>query len=360
MKFQVIPSALIVVGLFSGCRPPAQQGGPPPGFAVPVKTVVVEPEELVNRIEVVGNLLAGQEVEIAARVDGFVEKIHFEDGQRVLQGDILFELDSGRYAATLDQALARERLALEEFERSEVLRKNRTISQQEFDRAAAALDEARAAVRLARENLNDAKIRAPFDGTMTERRVDVGQFVSRGQVLSSIVDNRQLRVEFRVPERFIAKVRQGSRVQFTTAAFSGETFEGEVFFVSPRVDESTRTLLLRAVAPNPELRLKPGMFVNLLVTTETNPTALFVPESALMYRGETVTVFTVNGENKVEPRRVITGARLPGRVEIIEGLSPGDMVIYEGIQKVGPGSLVNPAVSGPRAAHTSNTGEAGV
>ncbi len=360
MKILRVELLCIAILLFAGCSPPPGAGGPPPGFAVPVIVEEVRPQAFTQNIEVVGTLLAAQEVEVAARVEGFVKQIHFQDGQRVERGDVLFELDSERYQAALDQALARERLAQEEFDRADALRRNRTISAQEFDRVVSTLDEARAAVRLARENLSDTKIRAPFAGAMTERRVDVGQFVNRGQVLSSIVDNSSLRVEFRVPERFIGSLQTGSQVEFRTSAFPGEKFFGTVFFLSPRVDESSRTLLMRAQAENPELRLKPGMFVNVLVTTDSNPEAKLIAETALMFRGNSVSVFTVNGENLVEMRRVAIRSRVAGRVEIVEGLEFGEKVITEGIQKVGPGSLVQPMDVMEKAASSGENAEAGV
>jgi len=343
----------------AGCQPPQIAGGPPPGFVVPVVVHDVKPEPIERRLDVVGNILAGQEVEVAARVDGFVEEVLFSEGQFVKQGQELFRLDSERYSAAVDRAEAALSLARAEFERKKSLRESRAISQQEFDQAQAALREAEAALRIARENFSDSVIRAPFDGFTAEHRVDAGQYVNRGQVLTSLVDRSSLRVEFRVPERFIAQLGTGKEVTLTTQAYPDRRFGGKVYFVSPRVEESSRTVLLRASLQNDGELLKPGMFVNVQVVTSVEPEALLIPESALMFRGRDVSVFAVvDGESGpvVEPRQVRIGERLSGRVEIVEGVRAGERVITEGIQKVGPGSRVQPV---DKKAHSASAEETG-
>lgn len=352
-------SIIVPTVFLAGCKPPQSAGGAPPGFVVPVVVHEVKPEPIERRLDVVGNILAGQEVEIAARVDGFVEEVLFSEGQFVKQGQELFRLDSERYSAAVDQAEAALSLARAEYERKKSLRDSRAISQQEFDQAQAALREAEAALRIARENLSDSVIRAPFDGFTAEHRVDAGQYVNRGQVLTSLVDRSTLRVEFRVPERYIAQLGTGKEVTLFTQAYPDKSFAGKVYFISPRVEESSRTVLLRASLQNEGELLKPGMFVNVQVVTSVEPEALLIPESALMFRGREVSVFAVVGSENgpvVEPRQVRTGQRLAGKVEIIDGLLAGDLVIAEGIQKVGPGSRVQPI---EKKAQTSSEKESG-
>ena len=332
--------ACAVVFSFSGCKKKAAAGGPPPGFATQVIAVRAERQPVTESLALVGTVQANEAVEIKAQIGGIVEKIHFEEGQRVEEGALLFEIDSAKLAAQLAQAEAALRLSKSKYDRAVDLSQSKSMSQQELDEARASFDGAQASGELIRQQIKDTKIKAPFAGIMGARMVSPGQVVAPQQTLGSLVDLDPVKAEGQVPERFAGQLQTGQKFALKIAAFPNETFDGEVYFIAPQVDPINRTSLVKAKVPNPDLRLKPGMFASADVTLKVREEAVVIPEAALILNGEETTIFIVDGEMKAQPRPVRVGLRQAGRVEIIEGLKGGEMVIVEGTQKVRPGGKV--------------------
>ena len=150
-----------------------------------------------------------------------------------------------------------------------------------------------------------------------------------------------------MPERFLGQLNVGQDIQVTVAAYPDDVFKGRVYFIDPRIEEQTRTALIKAKLPNPDGKLRHGMFANLDLIVSVRSEALVVPEEALIPKGEEVYVFIVDQENKAQMKPVKVGVRLAGKAEIMEGLSEGENVITEGFQKVGPGSPVSIKKSEP-------------
>ena len=303
------------------------------GFSVPVETVAAHTERVEDKIAAVGSLEPNEMVQVKSEIAGRIAKVSFDEGAAVGKGDILFELDDAKWRAALESAEARLEKARNNLGRSRKLMEENTISQQELDDAQVEFKDASALVVLARERLADATIRSPLDGKISARLVSPGQYVEEAQTLVTVVDSDPMKIEFAVPERFLHQLRLGQKVNVKVAGIAGKTFTGEVYFIDPRIEPSTRTVKLKALVPNPDGELRPGLFANVELITGTRENAVVVPEQAVVPAIDKLTVFIV--EDGVAKRRQVTvGARLPGKVEIVEGITAGEEIVIAGQQKL--------------------------
>ena len=323
--------------LVAGC---SQNSAPPPAPPVQVVAVAAQQKPVTERISLVGTTAANEFVAIKNEIDGRIETINFDEGKPVQKGQLLIKLDQGKLAASLQQAEANARLSDANLKRSETLFANKTISQQEFDQATSRFEADRAALELVRQQLKDTTIFAPFDGVMGARLVSAGQVIAKSTELTSVVSLDPIKVELKVPERFVSQLRVGQTIAITVATYPEEKFQGEVYFIDPRMDETTRTALLKAKVANADQRLKPGMFGNLDLSLRVRDRAIVIPESAIMYQGDRASVFVVDAQQTAQLRPVKVGLRLVGETEIAEGLNPGELVVAEGFQKLQPGAKV--------------------
>lgn len=323
-----------------GCQKSSESAGPP-DYAVSAVIAAAEERSLEEKVLLVGSLATLEEVDLVSEIDARVVGLNFEEGVPVEAGQWLIQLDKRKLEASLAEMRARYDLAKANLERSANLLARQTISQQDYDQAAAEFDSAGALLLLAEEQLADATIVAPFNGVMTERLISLGQFTSRGEVLASLVAVDPLELHFNVPERTIGQLSLGQSIAFSVEAYPGSTFHGQVAFLSPRVDQRSRTLLVKARVANADHRLKPGMFGRLELAFTAREKALVIPESALSYADDKSTVVVMNAEDRAEFREVEVGLRLAGEAEILAGLEAGERVVVEGFQKLGPGSRIS-------------------
>ncbi len=332
---------VMIVGFtLAGCGKHST-GGPPGGMVVQVVGFRAVEQPVEDRVAVVGTLTADEWVAIKSEIDGIIKAIGFEEGQRVKANEVLFRIDRSKLESSLAEAEANLKLAEATYQRYAALAQSRAVSQQEIDQARMTYEARRAALELMRQQLGDTDIIAPFPGTVGARLISLGQYVTKGQTLTSLIDDDTLKVEFHVPERFMSQLTTAKDVEVQVASYPNERFRGTVYFVDPQVDPTTRTVLVKARLANPDGKLRSGMFANLDVILQVHERAVVIPETALMLEGQTTSVFVVNAENLVEPRNVTTGVRLPDGVEIVTGLRPEETVITEGGQKVHPGAKVS-------------------
>ncbi len=328
----------------SACGGPANSanhaGGPPP---IAVELGPVERGEIRDVVALVGQLEAEESVTLTSEVSGVIESVAFADGQRVRAGDLLFQLRDAPERARLAEAAAELRLAEDEFRRTEALAKQKTVSAAELDRATAALAAAQARRDLAAAELDRLRIVAPFDGVLGARLVSPGDRVSDDTPLVRIDAIDRLRLAFTVPEITVEAMQVGRPVSIAVAPFPGERFAGEVYFVAAALDPNTRRLLLKAWVPNPAHRLRPGLFANIDLVVAEHPAATLVPESAIAYDANGPFVWRVTPEQTVERVPVTLGLRQAGRVEIADGLVPGERIVTAGTHKVNPGAVVQAA-----------------
>lgn len=350
MKKLIYVLALVAgLGTFASCKKKGASGAV---ALAPTQVIALaaKPQPVSETLSLVGTMVANEMVELSAETDGVVEEILFEEGQKVEKGQLLIRLDDTKFAAGLAETEANFKLSQANYDRSKQLFKDKLISQQESDQAAATFEFTRATLNLKKRQLKDARICAPFSGVMGSRNVSPGAIISTfvRLPLATLVDLDPLKVEVNVPERFLSQLKIGQTLEIKVAAYADKRFKGEVYFIAPSVDPSTRTALVKARIANHDFMLKPGMFANLDLTLHLREQALVIPEVALMMNGDRVSIFVVDKEMKAQIRPVSLGVRLAGQVEITKGLLAGEMVIVEGVQKIGPGSVVK--LSPPEAA----------
>ena len=346
---------LLLLGLAltaaNGCKPQGQAGanaGSPAAAAGPaafaVQAIVVEAtsETVSESLSLVGTVAANEMIEIKAETDGTVEEVRFEEGQKVKAGDLLLRLEEVRSAAAVAEAEANFKLSRATYERSRQLFQDKLVSQQEFDQVAAQYQANQAGLDMKKRQLKDARIIAPFGGVIGSRQISPGQVISKNTTLTWLVDLDPVKIELNVPERFISRLKPGQKIELKVAAYPGRTFQGDVFFVAPNLEPTTRTVLVKARVANPQQELKPGMFANLDLALNLKENAVVIPESGVVSMGDRTVVYTVDKEDAAQIRSVKIGVRQAGRVEITEGLQAGERVITEGIQKVRPGGKVKP------------------
>ena len=307
---------------------------------MPVKTAPVTRETLNVEVTAIGTLRADETVVIRPEIAGRVAAIHFKEGQAVRQGEPLATLDQAEYQAQLASSAAQ--LALEEssFQRLQDLDRRKLTSQQNLDEARAKLDAARADQELNRVRLDKTVIRAPFDGTVGLRQVSPGAYVKPGDDIANLESLGLMKLDFRVPETYLARLQAGQSLVVRVDAYPDQLFDGAIYAIEPGVDEETRTVLLRARLPNKGNKLRPGLFARVSLVLERRENALIVPEQAIMPVGQKTFVYRVM-EGKAVMTPVILGLRRPGQVEILEGVNAGDQIVTDGQLKIRDGAAVN-------------------
>lgn len=321
---------------------PAAPARPP----MPVETTAVRVADSDRLLSAVGSLRSEESVVIAAEIAGRIEKIGFSEGEKSKEGNLLIQLDSAVFQAELDRAVANRDLSKSNYQRAENLLKDRAVSALERDEAYAKwqLDEAN--VRLANAQLAKTSIKAPFAGTLGLRQVSLGDYIQPGQPLVNLEAIEQLKVEFSIPEKYLAEVKTGQKVELQSDAYPQRTFAAKVYAIDPHVNEQSRSLVVRGLLDNAGHQLFPGQFVKVQLSVATRANALFIPEQALIPQPTTKLVFKViDGKAQMVP--VETGTRIKGWVEITSGLAAGDVVVTGGHQKIGPGSPVHALPADP-------------
>ena len=390
---RLTPFVLLVVTLATaGCRADATGEGAPTAeaAAVGVSVVTAAATPIARFIRVSGTLTAQESAEVAAEIAGRIVATPVERGSRVgASGDLV------RIAATEVDAQAREAqanaaqiearlgiaggtafavarvpevananaarlLARTDFARAQTLHQGQLISQAEFEQKSAQLESAerqydvatngaeqqyqslmaaRARVTVAQKALADTVVRAPFAGVVGERFVSVGDYVTRGTKVASVLRVDPLRVELTVPEQYVSAVEAGRPVTFEVDAYPGETFTGQVRYVSPSVNADTRALVIEAVVPNGTGRLKPGLFATARIEEATPRPGILVPATAVRTIAGTARVFVVQGD-RVEERVVMTAQVVGPRVEIADGLKAGETIVATGVDQLVDGVRV--------------------
>ncbi len=311
-------------------------GGPPP---MPVEAATVQPTPLTRTVQAVGSLRSGESVMIRPEVAGRVAEIAFDEGAPVEEGQVLVRLDAAAERARVASAEAQLALTRANYARAQELARKNNVSQAALEEAASHMRVDQAAVAVARTALDKTEIKAPFAGVVGLRQVSVGAYVAPGQDLVNLESMHPLKVDFRVPEVFATQLRPGQTVEIIVDALPGKTVDGEVSAIDPRVDVNGRSVMLRALVPNEDRGLKPGMFARVTLVLEEKPDALMVPEQALVPKGKTQLVVRVE-DGKAAYTPVRTGQRQDGLVEIVDGLGAGDQIVTAGQIKLQPGQPV--------------------
>ena len=363
-RFLPVLTALVLMLSLAGCGEPPQEEAPrteaPP-------TPVLLGEATARRVEVtleqVGTLTASQEVTLRSEAEGRVLEIAFQEGRLVRRGQVLVRLDGSKiragiagYEAQIVEFNARLENLLRTLERNRPLLQKGLISRLQFDNLETEIAEARARIEQARANLvreqvrlADTEIRAPFDGTAGVRTLSPGDYLKVGDPVVQVVDLDPLEISFRVAERFKPKFSLGQRVDLQVSPYPQQTFNAEVSFIAPGVDEATRTFQVKARVENADHRLSPGLFARAVVITDIFPEAVTVPWESVIQTEQETYIYIVEGDiaRKVPVR---LGQVTPQWAQLLDGApAPGTPVILEGKFASRDGAKVAPKVLVPAA-----------
>lgn len=331
--------------------PPKAPAGPANGPPTTVEAAKVMLQALPQTITAVGSLRSDESITVRPEVAGRISAIGFQEGQRVAKGATLVRLDPAINAAEVQQARANLKLAQSKYERAADLAQRNFISGQARDEAENNLRVAEAAVALADARLAKTEIKAPFAGIIGLRVVSVGDYVKEGADVVNLESIDPLKVDFRVPEMNLSQLAVGQSLTVSLDALPGRTFEGKVYAVNPLIDAAGRSVVIRAVVHNADTMLRPGMFARVRLVTRDEKQALVVPEQAIVPQGDEQYVFRV-ADGKVARVKVDIGQRRDGRVEVLKGLAPNDVVVTAGQLKLRDGMAVTIA-NGAAAAATA-------
>jgi membrane fusion protein (multidrug efflux system) len=305
--------------------------------------VIVAPAGLSDRLQLSGTILPNEQVELRSEVSGKIVAIYFREGEVVGQGKLLLKTNDSELRAQQKRAHYRKTLAAAKEARQRQLLEKNAVSPAEYDVAISELNTANAEIELISAQIAKTEIRAPFSGVIGLRAVSVGSYISPTTKIATLSSTNPVKVDFFVPERYHSAVRPGSSVTFKVAG-SEQRITGRVYAVEPNIDLTTRTLQVRASAPNPGGVLLPGSFAEVELSLGRNDKALTIPSEAIIPQpGGKMSVYVARN-GKAESRTVDLGLRTDRSVQILSGLASGDTVIFSGIQLVKPGGAVKVAV----------------
>ncbi len=310
----------------------ADAGGPPK-TVVPVVISTLRIERFEDSLEALGTLKANESVVITSNLSDHIKTLHFEDGEQVEKGQLLAELTVGEERAQLNEAIALRDDQKLRFEQVEELYAKEMSSQRELNNNKALLAAAESRVRRLQAQIADHRVLAPFSGTLGFRRVSEGAFVDPKTALTSLDDLSVMKLDFTVPETYMAALRRGMAVHARSDAWSGELFEGSVQTVDTQVDPRTRSATARATIPNPDGKLRPGMLMKLKVVRSVDQ-VLLLPEEALIPSDRDQRVFLLDENDVARLHTIKIGRRRRGAAEVLEGLDVGDRVVVEGVVRV--------------------------
>lgn len=321
---------------------PKKGGGPPP---VTVEASAPKVASLPDTITAIGSLRSDEAVIVRPEIGGRVAEIAFQEGQRVTKGQVLVRLDASVQRADYERAQANLTLSKSKFDRAVDLRNKGFISSQAKDEAENTFKVAQADAELAAARLAKTEIRAPFGGIIGLRSVSVGDYVKEGQDIVNLEEVDPLKVDFRVPEIFLSQVKAGQVLQITLDALPDRTWAGKVFAINPLIDSSGRAIAIRAEVPNPDSRLRPGMFARVRLLTSAAKDSLIIPEESIFPVGDDKYVYKVV-EGRAQRQKIEIGQRRGTQVEVTGGLTKDDVVVTAGVIKLREGSAVKLAGAG--------------
>ncbi|KRA51583.1 efflux RND transporter periplasmic adaptor subunit [Pseudoxanthomonas sp. Root630] len=338
---------LLLLAACGGSEPQAKANGNAAERPVPVTTRVVQLSAWNDTLQALGTAKARESVTLTAKVSEIVQDVHFESGQQVAAGQTLVTLKGDAAHAALVQAEATYAEADRLYRRQKELADQQLIARSQLDTQLVLRDVAAARVRQARADIGDRSVRAPFAGVLGIRQVSPGSLITANSSIATLDDVSRMYVDFQVPEAALATVGVGNAVTAGATAFPGETFEGKVETVDARIDPTTRAVTVRAVFPNDDRKLRPGMLLDVRLFRPERQ-ALVIPEIAVVQVGRDSFVYRVKADGSVEQAPVAAGVRRDGQVEIVKGVAAGDRIVIDGTGKLRPGvKVVDAAPAAP-------------
>ncbi len=309
---------------------------PPPS---PVEVAQVKVDTVTEEVSTIGTLKPEESVVIKSEVAGRIQAIEFIEGQKVEAGAPLILLDASEYKALLEQNNATLVLNKQSYDRIKDLFNKQLTSRQTLDEAKSKLDESKAKLAVDKVRLDKMTIKAPFSGILGLREISQGAYIIPDQPLVRLDKLDTIKLDFKVPEIYLSKINRGQTVTVILDSFPAKEFTGKVYAMDLAVEEESRTLLLRAKLPNPNLELQGGLFARVKLVLSQREKALLIPEQAIVPQGGDSFVFKIQ-EDKAILTKIKLGQRRTGDVEVIEGLNANDFVITAGQMKLRPNATV--------------------
>lgn len=305
---------------------------------VPVEVVPAREVAVTTDISSIGSLQSDESVKVASEVSGRIQEIRFREGEHVKAGDVLVQLDPALVQASLEENEARLALAEANFGRAQRLQQSGSGTARALDEAQAELNTSRALLNSQRVQIAKHTITAPFDGVVGLRSVSNGAYIAVGTELVNLEKIDTLKLDFKVPETHLASISPGQTVIITVDALPERTFTGTIYAIDPMVDVNGRSLSVRARLANNGLVLRPGLFARVVVKGRDTRTAVFVPESAIVPRGQERLVWQI-ADGKAQQVKVQLGQRSNGEVEV-KGIPAGAMIVVAGQGRLQSGAVV--------------------
>lgn len=300
-------------------------------------------------LRAIGTLQSDESVQITSEIAGRITQIFLSEGAPVAAGDVMVQLDDALAQAEVADAQARFTFAESNLGRANSLARSGNVTERARDEASTNAETTRAALELAKVRLSKHAIRAPFSGVAGIRKVSPGAYVGAGEAIVNLEKIDALKIDFKLPELFLAQVATEQIVEITVDALPGRSFTGTIYAIDPHIDVNGRALSIRARLENPGLALRPGLFARVRVKGQVKRNVIVVPEAAIVPRGEDKIIYTVENGQALEAR-VELGSRSNGMVEILEGLAENAMVVVAGQQKLKNGTIVEVVASSTPAA----------
>ncbi|MES2034016.1 MAG: efflux RND transporter periplasmic adaptor subunit [Pseudomonadota bacterium] len=333
---------------------PRGQGGPGGGAgrAAAVSQATVASRPFMDRIEVLGVAKGQQSVTITSNTTEMITSVRFADGQRVAKGQVLVELKAGEEDAGLIESRARLAQAERDYARWDALADKGIAPRATAEQYQSALETARASLAAANSRKMDRVIRAPFSGVVGLTDVTPGTLIQPGGAIVSLDDLSSIRVDFRVPDRYLPVMREGSAIVARPDAYPDETFSGRIAQLDSRIDPATRAITARAVFPNPAGRIKPGMMMRVTID-HGGRDSIAAPEASVQFEGDQAYVFVIarKGDGQAARKQAVdVGVTQDGFVEIVGGLKAGDRIVADGLNRIQDGQAVRVGGGKPGAA----------
>lgn len=289
-------------------------------------------------LSLTGSIEANEVVDLRSEISGIIERLNFDEGSEVTAGQVLIKINDSELRAQLEQAQTRSELAGENERRAKLLLEKEAISQEEYDIASADYRMAMAQIQLIQAQLSKTLIRAPFSGRLGLRSVSKGSYITPTSTIAQLVNINSVKLQFSIPEKYASNVDVGTEVKFNVQGYDQE-FVAKIYALEPLIDESTRTLRVRALTKNPNSKLIPGSFANVVFPLETIESGLLVPTEALIPIQNGKKLF-LKKNGKAKEVKVETGGRSDSVILITKGVASGDTVLTSGVMSLRDGSTV--------------------
>ncbi|KLT66188.1 efflux RND transporter periplasmic adaptor subunit [Pedobacter sp. BMA] len=293
-----------------------------------VDGMVVKTTSFDTDLEVTGVIEANESVVLKSEVSGLVTGIFFTEGTNVSKGSVLVKVNDRDIQAQLQEALTKQKLSGTNENRAKQLLEKGAISQEEYDTSLADLKSLQAQSQLIRAQLAKTTIRAPFSGRIGLRSISAGTYLTPATVIANLVSTNPIKITFSVPEKYAGQIKMGSSINFTTDGVSAQN-TGKVYAIEPGINAATRTLQIRALAPNADNKLLPGAFAKIKLALNTLPNAILIPNQAIIpvLKGKIV---YIQKNGKAQEAKVEAGTRTDENIVITSGLKVGDTVLTTG------------------------------